>query len=472
MKRWMWMGYGVIACWCLLVWYSGGRVEKGYREEMARLNDREFTYLAIGKSKFERGFLHSEAVTHVSLQPDPCQDAVGLVIREKFRNDPITGGGAIVSDITLEFEDAKLQRLFQKASPDLPPLNLKGRHNFSGRSEYHGDSPAMVIPDDAGGKLNWKGMTLTAFSDRHEQSFQLKSGGLKLSTDNMDMDLKDVSLHSTTRPTAIGLDTGEAEFKVAAFEIDLNSDKLPMLKSITVNDMLASSRLDLRSGKAFSEGTLKVGAMEMGKGRLGLSATVAFNKVDTEAMKELMEAGRKSGRTCHPDTGRLLAALGAIFDGEAELQLKQLDMKIDGKELHMDGVIKGLDFPAGLAERGVQALTDSSSFNGVDLQMKVVTNEAMLMGDTGEVTPRQLTDFRQKALSSGVFQQAGDRFVSNLAFRDGQLTLNGVPWSELFPSRPSSFPGFPGDTLEDGDLTGNDPEMPVDSEEADPASIY
>lgn len=468
MKRWMWMGYAVVACWCLLIWYSGGKVEKGYREEMARLGEREFAYATIGKSKFERGFLHSEAITHLQLRPDPCQEPLGLIVHEKFRNDPVSGGGAIVSDISLEFEDEKLDRQFKKASPDLPPLNLTGRHSFSGRSEYRGDSPAMVISDDGDGKLNWKGMTLTASSDKREQSFELQSGGMTIKDKDMDMALKDIRFTSRTRPTAIGLDTGETDFGVGVFEI--NSAKLPMLKSMSVNGITVSSRVDLKSGKAFSEGTLKIREISMGKSKVGVSATMALNKVDSEAMKDLMAEARKSGKTCHPDMGNLLASLGAIFDGEAELQLKQLDMTMDDKEIHMDGVIKGLDLPAGLAERGVHSLADPNTFNGVDLQMKLVANEAMLMGSAGEVSPRQLVDFREKALASGVFQQAGDRFVTDLAFRQGQLTLNGVPWSQLFPSRPSAFPGFPGEGLSDGMTPDGESAEGSDSEA--PANIY
>ncbi|RZU46800.1 uncharacterized protein YdgA (DUF945 family) [Fluviicoccus keumensis] len=432
MKSWKWGLYALLATWALMTWYSGGKIERIYTEQLSKISGREYTFITVGKGKFERGFFTSNAETIVQLRPDPCKPPVEIVVREKIRNDPLLGGGVIKSNITLDFQDDALSSALKKASPDLPPLTLTGIYHLSGRREYQGQSPAMVITDSDGSKLDWKGMTLTAVLDRDDESFDFQSGGIHLTSGDMDMAFDTIHVNSSIRPTAIGLDVGESEFSLGS--VSLNSTHLGIVGNMSAGGLGFKTSLALNAGKAESESSVRFADLKIGKDKLSFAATFALNHIDTEAMKKLVAAGRESRKACHPDVGELATRFGAIFDGTAELTLKQLEFKYADKTLHMDGVVKGLSLPVNSSDIGMQMLADGSLLHDVDMQFKVTMNEAMLVDAPGANSPRMLARLREKVLANGIFTQAGDSFITDVTYRDDQLRLNGTPWSQLFPS--------------------------------------
>lgn len=438
MKLWMVAAYGVVAGWSGLTWVVGGKVESGYQQHVEMLQGDTFG-LHVVEQKFNRGFLTSESTTTLELKPDPCKDkGLRLIVREKIRNDLVTGLGAVRSDITLEFPSA-VERELKKLLGERKAATITGVYSLNGDVAYHLDSPAMNLPVDNGGEFRWKGMVMDLTSSGGEQRLSLNSKGLEvMKSGETFMLLDDLNINSTSEKTAIDLNVGRNEATLGRFEIAQMS---PAMKAITVENTKVSSALSLKSGKAFITADYALGNISIGDEEGGsMSASLSFNRLDTDGLKKFMAAMKEAGQTCKPEADLYLDAFKGLLNGSPELLVNRIELQFGDKEMSVDGHIKGLDL-GNVSGRDWSSLAQSGNFEGLDLRLRVKVNQpfvdqmdAMKNASGGQGRLGQLP-------SGSALQREGDRYVGELEYKNGEMLLNGTPLSRLTaPASPFDTP--------------------------------
>jgi len=213
------------------------------------------------------------------------------------------------------------------------------------------------------------------------------------------------------------------------------------MKAITVENTKVSSALSLKSGKAFITADYALGNISIGDEEGGsMSASLSFNRLDTDGLKKFMAAMKEAGQTCKPEADLYLDAFKGLLNGSPELLVNRIELQFGDKEMSVDGHIKGLDL-GNVSGRDWSSLAQSGNFEGLDLRLRVKVNQpfvdqmdAMKNASGGQGRLGQLP-------SGSALQREGDRYVGELEYKNGEMLLNGTPLSRLTaPASPFDTP--------------------------------
>lgn len=158
MKRWI---AGIVIIIAILAaatpYVVGWRVESLFKHHVARVSDR--TGYPVRIVRYDRGWLHSRAVTRVSLQDD-----VTLTMKHRITHGPygVSGWADIESTPVLQGQSALVHYFGDK-----PALTVDTLFGFGGDVYLHATSPAFrkKARGARGGTLVWGGARINAHYD-------------------------------------------------------------------------------------------------------------------------------------------------------------------------------------------------------------------------------------------------------------------------------------------------------------------
>jgi uncharacterized protein YdgA (DUF945 family) len=441
---------------CAAPWYNGMRTEKAMRADAETLGVDKQSPLAVSYTRFERGWLSSEAVTRIALRADPT---IYVDVRHEISHTPDRVSWVQVHSVP-QFTGAVKAHLDYYFNGQ-PPLTVDTAYNYDGSLVSSFNSPAFTKPlqQRPEATVIWGGMRGTLSVDANARwvgSATVPS--LAMEGDDTQATLTALKIDGAwdVRGTAIDWQ-GETKLGIAEFRF------VTALQQVAIKDVAGSFYQRSKGDHLLLGYALRIGlgsAARAGEASQSISNAVVeleFDKLDKKALaKYLAELGNAEKVTMTPEArGRLAAqlamTLGAdLLRGSPELHLKKFGVETPSGSVlaHASVTFDGNNMPEMqfspelLARLKAKAdLKISGVLLRTQLQHQVRTKvEVTLSQQGGLSTEENIRALSEKVIEeqlkgftdAGLLRATGPDFTLDAEFAMGQLLVNGMPANQLF----------------------------------------
>jgi uncharacterized protein YdgA (DUF945 family) len=437
-------------------WYAGMRTEQAMRAGVEAAGASKQSPFAVSYTRFERGWLKSEAVSRVALKADP---SIYFEVRHEISHTPDRASWVRVHSVP-QFTGplkANLDYYFDGQ----PPLAVDTVVGYDGTRVMQFNSPTFSKPLHQQPEItvSWGGMRGTLSVDANEHwvgsamvpSLLVEGGDTQATVTALKIDgAWDV------RGTAIDW---QGETKVALSELRVVSP----LRQFAMKDVTGAAYQHTKGNSVEVGYSLHVGfgsAAQAGAASQTISNAVLeleLGKLDKKALaKYLGDLGNAEQLSLAPDARTRLAAQlvmnlgGDLLRGSPELRVKQLGVETPAGSVlaHATVTFDGSNMPeipfspALLARLKAKAdVKMSGALLRTQLQQQVRPQVEVALRQQGglgteeniramseKVTEAQLKGFTD----AGLLRTNGPDFTIEAEFAAGQILVNGLPANQLF----------------------------------------
>ncbi len=466
----------VAAAYPAASWYLGQQVESALADQYKALEN--IPYLKVIERKYERKlFDATEVVTFEvmgemaraleksrkeSAEADPSQAKEGqtpieplrFTVSSQIQHGPLAGfktPAAAVQDSELVFSD-QTKKEIAKIIGDKKPLTVHTVYRFDGGGVTELTSPAFsATPDGQTGKIAWEGFKATVNFAKRMQTYSYTAEAPRLDIDDgkgfkatvtdvkMDGNQKRIyddepMLYSGTQRFFIAkidsadADTTKPQISIEKFVYDVNlpsnGDFLDILAKMAVDTLKVNGQNFGPAHYDFSAKHLHartVASLYRNMMKLYSDPSFATGEGDTEAMAKAMMEPMKALLSFNPELSidRISFNTGngeAVVSANAKLK--------DAKPEEIDNPMLLLGKLEANAEASVPELFLAKAEDGALLEngTKMTPEmEAQLLAGLD----KELAGFA----SQGYIERSNGVVKSKVAFRNGQLTVNGKPFA-------------------------------------------
>ncbi|ANQ86928.1 hypothetical protein dqs_3911 [Azoarcus olearius] len=434
-------------------WYLGGRIESAHAEQYAQL--AATPYLRVAERNYERGiFSATETVTFeigapLQADADEPQQPLRFTVRTDIKHGPLPGFTTVaagVADSQLVLDESTRQEI-AKVLGDKPPVTLHNVYNFngSGRSTLSSPAFATTVPNAETGetaRLAWDGLELVVDFAAGMKHYTMRGGAPKLEVEDADVHLVLSGLTLEGDQQRLFDDdtllyTGTQKFAVAELRVTPGknpSDPKPVVLAQRITyDIDAPANGDFIDIAArIGAEVIKVGEQDYGPAHYDLSLKHLHARTLSKLYKEMMKV--------YGDPTLAAAAGGNPTAAFATLSTPALELLSHAPEISLDRI--SFSSPHGearVAARIKLAGIQPEEFSNVmaligkiDASGEAVVPVALLL--QWQDTPSEAERFNRQlaaVAAQGYVSQEGGLLKSSVAFRQGQLSVNGKPFNPM-----------------------------------------
>lgn len=437
-------------------WYAGMRAEQAMRADAEAVGAGKQSPVAVSYTRFERGWLKSEAVSRVALKADP---GIYLEVRHEISHTPDRASWVRVHSVPQLTGPVKANLDYYFGSQ--PPLAVDTVVGYDGTRVMQFNSPAFSKPLHQRPEMtvSWGGMHGTLSVDANEHwvgsavmpSLLVEGGDTQATVTALKIDgAWDV------RGTAIDWQ-GETKIGLSEFRV------VTPLQQFAIKDVTGATYQRSKGNSVEVGYALHVGfgsAAQAGAASQTISNAVLeleFDKLDKKALsKYLADLGNAEQLTMAADARTRLAAqlvmnlAGDLLRGSPELRVKQLGVETPAGSVlaHATVTFDGnnmpeIPFSPELLAR-LKAKADvkmSGTLLRTQLQQQVRPKvEVALRQQGGLGTEENIRAMSEKVIEeqlkgftdAGLLRTSGPDFTIEAEFAAGQILVNGLPANQLF----------------------------------------
>ena len=452
-------------------WYNGLRTEQKMRADIETLGADKQSPVTISYTRFERGWLASEAVSRIALKADP---KLYVDVRHQISHVPDRASWVRMHSVpqwTGELK-AELDYYFSGQAP----ISVDTVFNYDGSRVSHFVSPAFTKPlhQQPETTVTWGGMQGNLTVDTQEQ-WVANATVPTLAVEGGDAQavLTGVKVEGAWDMHGAAIDwQGETKLGVGEFRY------VTTLQQVAVKDLVGSVSQHSKGNNVQLGYALRVGsgsAAHAGDASQSISNAVLeleFANLNKAALaKYFGDFGNAEKLDITPEQrGRLALQLAMklgmdLLRGSPELRVKQLGVETPAGSVlaHASVVFDGsslpeMPVPADLMTR-LKAKADvkiSGTLLRTQLQHRVRPQVEVALRQQGGVgTEENIRAMSDKVIEeqlksltdAGLLRTSGQDFTVDAQFAMGQMLVNGAPANQLFggmfgaPSSPATPPG-------------------------------
>jgi len=440
---------------CAAPWYNGVQAEQKMRAELEVLAADKQSPFTISVTRFDHGWLASEAVSRVALKADP---SMHVDVRHQIAHVPDRTSWVHVHSVPQWSGELKAQLDYYFNGQ--PPLVVDTVYNYDGTRVSQFTSPAFTkpLPQRPETTVTWGGMqgTLTADGDaRYVATATVPS--LAIDAGDGQATLTGLKLDGTWDAHGTAIDwQGDIKLAIAEFRY------VTSLTQVAAKDIGAAAYQHSKGNNIQFGYTLHVGfgsSAHAGDASQTISNAVLeleFDKLSKAAMaKYLSDFGNVEKLGMAPEARARLAAqlvmkLGTdLLRGSPELHLKKLGVETPSGSFlaHATVTFDGNNMtemlmPPELLTR-LKAKADvkvSGTLLRAQLQNRVRPQVEVALRQQGGVSTEEniramsekvIEDQLQGLIDAGVLRAAGPDYTVDAEFALGQMLVNGLPANQM-----------------------------------------
>jgi uncharacterized protein YdgA (DUF945 family) len=437
-------------------WYAGMRAEQAMRTSAETFGSGKQSPFAVSYTRFERGWLKSEAVSRIAVKADP---SIYFEVRHEISHMPNRAGWVRVHSVPQLSGVVKANLDYYFGGQ--PPIAVDTVVGYDGTHVMQFYSPAFSKPlhQQPEMTVSWGGMqgTLTIDANDHwvgsavVPSLAVEGGDTQATLTELKIDgAWDV------RGTAIDWQ-GETKMGMSEFRV------VTPLQQFALKDVTGATYQRSNGNSVLIGYALRIGfgsAAHAGATSQTISNAVLeleLDKLDKKALsKYIADLSNAEQLTMAPDARARLAAQlvmnlgGDLLRGSPELRMKQLGVETPAGSVLAHAVVtfdgsnlSDIPFSPELLAR-IKAKADvklSGALLRTQLQQQVRSQvEVALRQQGGLSTEENIRAMSEKVIDdqlkgytdAGLLRANGADFIIEAEFAAGQMLVNGLPANQLF----------------------------------------
>jgi uncharacterized protein YdgA (DUF945 family) len=428
--------------------------------EITRQITEKVPYVNIAKRDYDAGMLSSTDETVLMFGGDPD---TAITLRSRIQHGPLpglrsVGSVRVTTDIIFPPKvEAQLKKLFGEQRP----MTIITTRGFGGSINTQIKSPAASATIE-GSTVDWKGLNANIVASSNSYSMMLTSDGLVAAiptAGNVTMKAINIDAKATEMTSAEGIWLGKSKMTMGGFDLINKDDAAKSVKfgaitaatDITTKDagfvdqIIAMTISDLEvAGEKMGSMTLNYGIKHADAVALGainkamtanVSASLKGEKVDNAAQsKVVMEALQKHGMK--------------LLKGQPIFEIEKFSIVQPGGESKLSAIVKlaaiseaelqgnPLSLLSKIDATGELQFAEAAIKQAMAKRMMITANndvppeaQARLNpGTNGQIVEALMDAQTQKFVGLGYATQKDGMITSKFAFKNGQFTLNGIPF--------------------------------------------
>lgn len=405
-----------------LPWVIGNvvedRVDRGLDKVLA-----EAPYLGVVERHYRKGWFRSEQeVTFEVIGPlTPAASPQRFTLRNEILHGPVLGlSGLGLARINWHVVLGENQRAYLRSTFDTEePVEVSTRVDFFGGGTTTIEAPALRISRKNGtGEVSWDTMKISIEHPGDLERFSIYGKWARLEArddvEKFRFAMRDLKLDGGAKRIVGNLYDTDLDFKVGEISntgADGDVTSMKDLRYVIATD----SEGDFVSF-ATRMGTGAVESRELAQKGLAIKSVhfdVAVRRLHIETLEKLLTAIDASYVAPAADSAVVEQGF-ALLKHDPEFVLDRISIETPNGEAMLKGIFR------------LKGVTEK------DLKMGMLSLIARLDADLTLESPRKLIEGIEgggevltQALEGGYVQMQGDKAVSHIEFRDGELTVNG-----------------------------------------------
>jgi uncharacterized protein YdgA (DUF945 family) len=438
---------------------SGQKVEKTLRAVPVAAQ-AQWPMVKVTDERYDRGLF---AATHTVTLRLGCDAAdagasapqASVTIVQHVKHGPFpgfAGFGAATVDTELALDKGARQDLAKFTGTD-QPLKVHTDVAFSGATHTHFTVASFHSPDGQASQVAFQGLSGDIDSDDHALEYDIRAPGLSVAQAAsapvaMRMNFKGAHVHARAEGAGeLALRAGKSQGELESAELDFVSAP----DAGGTPHKVSFSQFRFSQDTSIDKGLMNTVARADGHGQID---DTRLDRIEMQATMKRFDAAAYQGvvrrlagndpSTCGrkaPDPAQLLAsqdtqaALLRMLSANPEFSLDKFAVEVGGKRAELGTLIgvagftaddAKLPLPASLMTRGYGSARVKLPADWIEQAMAYVAQQSGQSSDIGD-RAAMVELMLGKAIDGGYVVREDDMLRSELAFRNGQATINGKP---------------------------------------------